>query len=131
MQKIKVLLADHHETLRKTLVRFLEEQTGVESVTVAETGSDALVSAMENSPNVALIDVTMPGAHGFRITREFKQLFPSTRVFVLTLHEGGICKQIADENLADGVIEKSTMKKAIESIIAGEQAGLSTVNNLR
>jgi DNA-binding NarL/FixJ family response regulator len=61
---IKVLLADDHSIVRAGLRRIIEESEGIEVIAEAEDGRNAIKLAREKSPDVAVIDISMPGMDG-------------------------------------------------------------------
>lgn len=69
MSALRVLVADDHELLRVGLVALLTATDGLEVVATAATGPEALDSARRTLPDVALLDVRMPGLDGIEVTR--------------------------------------------------------------
>ena len=72
MAKIKVLVADDHPTFREGLCRFLEEQPDIEVVAQANDGGEAIRLAGEAVPDVAIIDIAMPGVDGIEAARQIQ-----------------------------------------------------------
>jgi NarL family two-component system response regulator LiaR len=81
---ITVLLADDHALVRKGVRGFLETQSDILVVAEAGTGLEAIRLAGEHAPDVALIDLLMPGMDGIETTRQILARSPRTRVIVLT-----------------------------------------------
>jgi CheY-like chemotaxis protein len=67
--QIRVLVADDHHAFRRGLVRALSADPGVEVVAEAADGTRALTLARGTRPDVALLDVRMPGVDGFELCR--------------------------------------------------------------
>ncbi|MEJ5199734.1 MAG: response regulator transcription factor, partial [Anaerolineae bacterium] len=87
VEPIKVLLADDHAVVRKGIREFLEEDGGVTVVAEAADGAEAVRLVGELQPDVAVLDVQMPGVNGIEATRQIKAGRPQTRVLILTAYD--------------------------------------------
>ena len=81
---ITVLLVDDHAVVRQGVRAFLETQPDIVVVGEAESGEEAVRLATEHAPDVALVDLLMPGMDGVETTRQLAARSPRTRVIVLT-----------------------------------------------
>lgn len=87
-EKITVLMADDHLVVRQGLRAFLETRTDLEIVGEASSGEEAVELGREQVPDVALMDLVMPGIGGIEAIRQLKQASPRTQIIVLTsFHE--------------------------------------------
>jgi DNA-binding NarL/FixJ family response regulator len=97
---------------------------GVEVVAEAANGEDALRRIEEVQPDIALLDVAMPGLNGFQVLAESVKRFPSVRVIVITVHETGQYASQALRAGAVGYLPKSAasveLQEAIRTVAAGE-----------
>jgi DNA-binding NarL/FixJ family response regulator len=84
---IRVLIADDHPVVRDGLTTLLSSVPGFEVVAEAGTGAEAVREAVLHSPDVALVDLQMPGVDGFEATREIVRVAPTVAVLILTMHE--------------------------------------------
>jgi two-component system response regulator NreC len=84
---LRVLIADDHTMVRESLVALLEASGRVTVVGQAANGLDALAQAESLDPDVAIIDISMPGLGGLEVIRRLQVQAPRTRVLVLTMHE--------------------------------------------
>lgn len=84
---IRVLLADDHSIVRAGLRRILEEGGDIEVVAEAADGQEALRLAEESRPDVAVIDISMPGLDGLEVISQLKLKQPNLPVLILTVHE--------------------------------------------
>lgn len=104
---IRVLIADDHEAVRSGVAAILQADDGIEVVAEAENGFDALAACHRERPDVALVDLRMPGTDGVwateRITAE-----TATRVLVLTTYDSGDLIASALAAGAHGYLLKST-----------------------
>lgn len=82
---ITVMLVDDHKVVRQGVRAFLQTQPDIVVVAEAEDGKTAVALAAEHAPDVALMDLIMPGGlDGVEATRQVKQVSPRTQVIVLT-----------------------------------------------
>ena len=87
MTDIRVLIADDHPVVRDGLRALLGSVPGYDVVAEAENGADAVREAVLHTPDVALVDLQMPGLDGFKATEEIGRAVPSVAVLILTMHE--------------------------------------------
>jgi len=85
--RIRVMIADDHAILRAGLRMLVNAQADMEVVSEAADGELAVQSARETRPDVALLDLTMPGVGGMKALREMARDCHKTRVLVLTMHD--------------------------------------------
>jgi len=87
MKKIRLLLADDHAILRAGLRVLLDAQPDMTVVAEAADGHEALDRARVNRPDVAVVDLTMPGMSGVQTLERLRREVPATRLLVLTMHD--------------------------------------------
>jgi two-component system, NarL family, response regulator NreC len=85
--KIRVFIADDHGVLRGGLRVLINDQPDMEVVGEAVDGVNAERGILETRPDVALIDISMPGGGGLEAIGAVKRRLPVTRVIVLTFHD--------------------------------------------
>lgn len=85
-EHIKVLIVDDHTIVRSGVRLLLEAETDIQVVGEALNGREALELAEELSPDVVLMDITMPEMDGLEATRQLKMRYPEINVLVLTMH---------------------------------------------
>jgi DNA-binding NarL/FixJ family response regulator len=83
---ITILLADDHRIFRAGLRPLLAAQADLTVVAEADDGLAALALAREKLPDVAVLDITMPGMNGLEVTRHLAREAPSVRVIILSMH---------------------------------------------
>jgi two-component system response regulator NreC len=84
---IRVLIADDHAILRAGLKLLINAQADMEVVSEAPDGDRAVRAARDTKPDVALMDLTMPGSSGMGALEEIARCCPDTRVLVLSMHD--------------------------------------------
>ena len=87
MSKIRVLLAEDHAIVREGLRRLLEAEADIEVVGEAADGHEAVEKAQELTPDVVVMDISMPRLNGLEATRRIKKQVPQVKVLILTVHK--------------------------------------------
>ena len=82
---IRLMLADDHRMLREGLRRSMED-LGFDVVGEAADGAEAVMLAERLSPDVVLMDVSMPNCDGVEACRQMKEISPNSKVVMLTMH---------------------------------------------
>lgn len=88
MSTIRLLLADDHTLLRARLRMLLAAEPGFEVVGESASGEEAVALAAGLSPDVVLMDLSMPGIGGLEAIRRIAATGSGTRVLALTVHAG-------------------------------------------
>lgn len=86
MNPIRVLLADDHALMRKGFRTLLEGLGGVEVVAEADDGWKALLLLEQHRPDVAFVDISMPGLNGLEVAARVRDDLPEVRVIILSMH---------------------------------------------
>lgn len=114
---IKVLLADDHSVVRAGLCRIVEDSGDMVVIAEAASGREAIQKVHETLPDVAVIDISMPGMDGLEVISQLHSYYPKLPILVLTMHEeeqyvvraigagamGYITKRSAPEQLVDAI----------------------------
>jgi signal transduction histidine kinase len=87
MERIRVLVAEDEPAVREALVDLLSSDATIEVVGSAKDADEAIEMAAESKPDVALVDVKMPGGGGARAAREIRTNSPQTHVVALSAYE--------------------------------------------
>src|SRR5215471_19053753 len=123
-KKIKILVADDHPVVRKGLQSCLARQDRLKIVGEASDGEEALKKTSELSPDVVLMDISMPGMNGLEVTEVLRKESPSVKVLVLSVHNNRDYIFRIIQAGAHGFISKESppdeLLRAIESVYAGE-----------
>src|SRR6266581_6043231 len=86
-QVIRVLLADDHALVREGTRRLLETENDVEVVAEAASGEEAVEATKRLHPDIAIMDIAMPGMGGIEATRAIKASCPETAVLILSAYD--------------------------------------------
>jgi DNA-binding NarL/FixJ family response regulator len=115
---VRILLADDHPIVLQGLRRLLETKS--DFLIVAETGDGLSVLPLVErlKPDVAILDMMMPGLNGLEVTRQVCERFKETRVIVLSMHkDDGYVLQALRNGASGYVIKDTSPNEIVEAII--------------
>lgn len=114
---IKVLLADDHQFVRDSLRNLLERTGDIEVVATASNGQEAIAGANFHSPDVVVLDVSMPVMDGIEAARKITEQRPDSKILMISIFDtspyiqnslkagasGYVLKDLAGSELADAI----------------------------
>jgi two-component system response regulator DesR len=127
-EAIRILLADDQHLVRGALAALLSLEPDIEVVGEVGRGDEVLAKARETRPDVALLDVEMPGADGITATRELRVALPECRVLVVTTFGRPGYLRRALEAGASGFVVKDTPASQLADSIRRVHQGLRVVD---
>jgi DNA-binding NarL/FixJ family response regulator len=83
----RILLVDDHESVRKGVRTLFAHNDSFEVCGEARNGTDAIRMVSDLSPDVVILDLTMPGLTGFQTAAQIRQIAPSIKIIFFTIHE--------------------------------------------
>src|SRR5215472_4926009 len=116
--KLRIVVADDHELVRRGIRDLLEMQRGWKVVGEAARGGDAVERVKKLVPDVAILDVTMPDMDGLEATRRICEARVGTRVLILTMHESDQMVRRVLETGARGYVLKSDLATQLVKAVA-------------
>ncbi len=122
MPKARVLLVDDHPLVRAGIRKVLESHPSMLVVGEASDGEEALRALGAIEVDVLLLDLSMPGMDGFEVLRRARDVAPSIRILVLTMHADAEYVARAIHEGADGYLLKDS---AVQDLVAGIEAVLA------
>ncbi len=124
MNKLRILLAEDHETIRDGLKLLVNSQPDMETVGEADNGRVAVQLAQELLPDVVVMDVSMPELNGLQATKKLRQECPQVKVLTLTRHtDDGYLQQLLQAGASGYVLKQSKsaeLLRAIRAVAAGQ-----------
>jgi two-component system, NarL family, response regulator DesR len=117
------MLAEDQALLRQALAEILDREDDIAVVAQVGRGDQVLAAALRTRPQVALIDIEMPGRDGIVCTADLREHLPSCRVLVLTVFDRPGYLKRALENGAQGYILKDTAPHDLVQAIRQAAAG--------
>ena len=127
MKKIRVLLADDHAILRAGLRMLLDAQPDMAVVAEAADGEEAIRRACGSRPDVAVVDLTMPGLSGVETLEGLRREAPATRLLVLTMHDDPGYARLAMAAGASGHVVKDAESAELLAAIRAVHRGRTFV----
>lgn len=122
-QPISVVLADDHAVVRKGVRDFLEEDGEITVVAEAANGIEALELVGFHRPDVAVLDIQMPGMTGIEVTRQIKVTYPAVKVLILTAYDDDPYVFALLRAGADGYVLKNAdstdLVRSVKAVAAG------------
>ncbi len=128
MGRIRVLLADDHAILRSGVRLHLAGEPDIDVVAEAEDGALAVKRTAETQPDVAILDITMPGTSGIEVIDRVRQVSPKTRVLILTMHDDPAYLRAALAAGAAGYMVKTGADTELLAAIRAVHRGKSYVS---
>jgi two-component system, NarL family, response regulator DesR len=125
---IRLLLADDQALVRGALAALLDLEPDLEVVAEVATGDQVVPAATEQRPDVALLDVEMPGMDGIEATRALKAAAPTTRVLIVTTFGRPGFLRRALQAGADGFVVKDTPARQLADAVRRVHSGLRVVD---
>ncbi len=138
MPPIRVLIAEDHALVREGTRQILEKESDIIVVAEAGDGRGAVEKAARLKPDVALVDIRMPGLSGVEATRRIREVSPETAILVLSAYDdddyvstlldagasGYMLKTVRSEELVEAVREVHAGQTALHPAIAHKIARL-------
>jgi DNA-binding NarL/FixJ family response regulator len=123
--KLRILIVDDHALVREGLKRLIHEQPDMLVVGAAGHGEEALRLAKERQPDVALVDIWMPGLDGACVTRMITEACPQVKVIALTRHDdAGFVRKLLEAGAMGYVLKQSALSeltRAVRAVAAGQE----------
>jgi len=89
---IRVAIADDHDLFREGIVAIFEQDSRLLVVAQASDGDGALAVAVNDDPDIILVDVEMPGPPVMATVRRIRRLAPRTKIVILTMHRDSVLR---------------------------------------
>lgn len=120
---LRVVIADDHAVVREGIRQVLGREHGFEVVGEAANGADAVALAVEATPDVIVIDISMPVMSGIAAVEEIVRRQPGARVLVLSIHESEEYATRSARAGARGYLRKDSspaeLREAVRTVHAG------------
>lgn len=123
-----VMIVDDHPVVREGYRRLIDLQPGLRIVAEAEDARSAYSRYRETSPDVVVMDVTLPGASGIEAIRHIRQFDEAARIVVFTMHQGAAFALKAVEAGAAGYVTKSSDPANLIEAIFGVLEGRTVIS---
>ena len=122
---IRVIVADDHLIFRQGLLRLLQSSNIITVVGEAGDGKEALNLITTEAPEIAILDISMPGLSGFEVIRQLEQQENNTKIIYLTMHDDLFTAKKVITSKAKGFVSKDDAYEdliyAIEAVSSGRR----------
>jgi len=122
---IRVIVADDHHIFRQGLLRLLQSSNVITVVGEAGDGKEALNLIKTEVPEIAILDISMPGLSGLEVIRELEQQENKTKIIYLTMHDDLFTAKKVITSKAKGYVSKDDAYEdliyAIEAVSSGRR----------
>ena len=125
---IRVLLADDHAVVRAGICQFLDQAEDIEVIAEADDGEAAKKLIEQHQPDVAVLDIQMPGASGIDVTRWVRANHPEVGVLILTAYDDDPYIMAVLQAGANGYVLKTASPRDIIRAVRDVNAGNSALD---
>lgn len=125
---MKIIICDDQAVVRDGLELLLSLEKDLQVVGTARDGAEAVELVSQKQPDLALMDLKMPGMNGIEATRQIRARFPNVKVLVLTTYDDDEWLFDAIRAGACGYLLKDTPREKVVEAIRGTAAGRSFVD---
>lgn len=134
MEKIRLILVDDHQLVRTGIANLLAGEPGFEIIGEAADAKDFFDLLKKSQPDIAILDIALPGMSGIEITKKLHFEFPGVRILILSMHTSEEFIFNAINSGARGYLPKNTSRKelieAIYAIHRGEEYFAESISNV-
>ncbi len=122
--KLRVVLVDDHAVVREGYRRLLERTSDIQVVAEAANGEEAYRLICDEKPDVAVLDISLPGLGGIEVTRRVISRLPNQKILMFSMHEDTVFSSRALQAGARGYVTKSAapevLIEAVRLVAAGK-----------
>jgi DNA-binding NarL/FixJ family response regulator len=116
---IRILLADDHDLIRRGVKALLETHPGWEVCGEANTGWEAVRKAAQLRPNIAIVDITMPGLNGLEASRRIRKASSRTEVLIFSMHYSDqLIRDVLDAGVRGYVMKSDAAQDLVGAVEA-------------
>lgn len=134
MEKIKLILVDDHQLVRTGIANLLSGEPAFEIIGEASESKELFELLKKSQPDIAVLDIALPGLSGIEITKKLHNDFPGVRILILSMHTSEEFIFNAINSGARGYLPKNTSRKelieAIYAIHRGEEYFAESISNV-
>ncbi len=118
MSDTRILIADDHAILRSGLKMLINSQDGMTVVAEASDTAEAIARGREHKPDLAIVDINMPGGGGVKVTEDLCKQNKELRVIALTMHDDqAYLKAVLAAGASGFVVKRSADTRLIDAIL--------------
>ena len=130
MPPYRIMLADDHVLMREGVKRIIQEDPRLQVVGEAGDGLELLELLEKSTPDMVILDITMPRLQGLETLKFIKKLYPEVKVLMLTMHKNKELFYKIMNNGADGYLVKEDANEVLHAAIATIRSGNNFISPL-
>jgi two-component system, NarL family, response regulator EvgA len=115
----KVLIVDENAAIRRTLCALFDRAGGFKACAEAGNGAEGIAKTMKLSPNLVILDFSMPGMNGLELAQKLKAITPQLPIFMLT---ADYTVRLEKEALLSGITAVFSKLDDLASVVANARA---------
>ncbi len=123
--KTRILIVDDHSIVRRGLIQLINQESDLVVCAEAENAEQALEAVTEQQVDLAVVDISLTGTNGIKLTEKIKEQRPHLPVLILTMHDEARYADSAFQAGARGYVTKQeaaeTVITAIRLVLSGQQ----------
>jgi DNA-binding NarL/FixJ family response regulator len=123
-KKYKLLVVDDHEIVLHGISMLIEREPSMTVSYSAASGEEALIACKDKLPDMAIVDLSLPGISGLALIKRLKDLYPKLPILALSMHEENLFAERVLKAGGNGYLMKNeapiTMISAIKQILDGQ-----------
>jgi DNA-binding NarL/FixJ family response regulator len=123
MSETRIVVADDHTLVRQSITKLLDSCDDLAVVAEAATGEQALDMIRVHAPDVAVLDVSMPGMDGLDVAVALRRDAPNVRILMLTMHDDDVTLRRATQTAVDGYLSKTASTDEVIAAVRSVAAG--------
>jgi two-component system, NarL family, response regulator NreC len=125
MEKLRLFLAEDHSVVREGLKLLINSQPDMEVIGEAGDGQEALDKIFELNPDLAVLDISMPGLNGIVITQRLRMSHPEMKILALSVHEDrGYLRELLEAGASGYVLKRAAADDLINAIHVASRGGV-------
>jgi DNA-binding NarL/FixJ family response regulator len=120
LMKLRILIVDDIDMMRVLVTQYLSKNDDVVIVGEACDGEEAVKKSKECSPDVIIMDISLPDIDGVALSRRIKAILPTVRIYLCSAYPVEEYRALEINSSADGFIQKSSLKLELLAMINKE-----------
>jgi DNA-binding NarL/FixJ family response regulator len=117
MTRLRILIADDHDLIRRGIKTILLEHVGWEVCAEANTGTKAVAKAKKLQPDIAILDIRMPGLNGIEAAKQIQKVSPNTEILILSVHHSDqLIRELVDTGIRGYIVKSDSERDLVAAV---------------
>lgn len=128
MPRVRILVVDDHELVRRNICRFLEDHSEFEVICEASSGLEAIRQAEQHHPDIILLDISLPELNGLAALPIIRKIAPTAKIIMVSNHDSAVFVRDAFAAGAVGFVTKSDLSPQLMTAMREAQENRTFVS---